>query len=177
MGFDKTLCTNDLSNYTDWLDDEIVFSWMKSLEYLINKHKCDEIVLKHRKLSDESDEDFFIEIHTRNTDTSKVINTKQSHDIVEDAGIAMGLLITQWLRPWTCFRVLKRGDGYDYRYFPIDGYEEELIEMTGTETPGAGKSRLASKIKKFKFKHPQSSGYISVSCFSDKIQIHWGHRN
>ena len=59
----------------------------------------------------------------------------------------------------------------------IDGYEEELIEMTGTETPGAGKSRLASKIKKFKFKHPQSSGYISVSCFSDKIQIHWGHRN
>lgn len=177
MGFDKTLCTVDLSQYTDWLDDEIVFSWMKSVEYLIDKHKFYEIIVKHRKLSDGNDEDFSIKIHTRDVDTSKVVDTKQSHDIVEDAGIAMGLLMTQWLRPCTSFRVLKQGDGYDYCYLPIDSDEEELIEMTGTEIPNAGKTRLASKIRKFSRKHPQSPGYISVSCFSDKIQIHWGHKN
>lgn len=92
--------------------------------------------------------------------------TKQRHDIVEDAGIAMGLLVTQWLRP--C--------GYDYCYLPKDSTEEELIEMTGTEKPGGGNIRLTNKIRNFTIKHPQSSGYISVSCFPDRIQI-WGHRN
>ncbi|MFZ3060359.1 MAG: hypothetical protein WA102_11575 [Candidatus Methanoperedens sp.] len=177
MGFDKVIHTTDLSQYNDWLDEEIVSGWMKSVEYLINKHKYDEIVVKHKKLIDGKEEDFLVEIRTRNVDTSKVPNTKQKHDIVEDAGIAMGLLVTQWLRPCTSFRVLKEGDGYDYRYLPNDCSEEELIEMTGTEISGGGDSRLATKIRNFKIKHPDSSGYISVSCFSDRIQIHWGHKN
>ncbi len=177
MGFDKVINTMDLSLYNDWLDEEIVAGWMKSVEYVINKHNYDEIVVKHKKLTDGKEEDLSVEIRTRNIDTSKVNKTKQRHDIVEDAGIAMGLLVTQWLRPCTSFRVLKEGDGYDYCYLPKDSNEEELIEMTGTEKPGGGKIRLTNKIRNFTIKHPQSSGYISVSCFPDRIQIHWGHSN
>jgi len=89
----------------------------------------------------------------------------------------MGLLTTLWLRPPRSFRVLMQGDGYDYCYLPEDSQEEELIEVTGTEKAGEGDTRLKSKIKKFNIKHPESSGYISVSCFYDKLQIHWGHKN
>ncbi|MDP3104327.1 MAG: hypothetical protein Q8M95_06940 [Candidatus Methanoperedens sp.] len=177
MGFDKVLNTMDLSLYQDWLDEDVVAGWMKCAEYLIYKHKYNEIVVKHKKLADGKEEDFLVEIRIRDGDTSKVPNTKQKHDIVEDAGIAMGLLVTQWLRPCTFIRVLKEGDGYDYFYVPKGSNEEELIEMTGTEIPGGGRNRLTKKIRNFAITHPESSGYISVSCFPDKIQILWGHRN
>jgi hypothetical protein len=69
------------------------------------------------------------------------------------------------------------GEGYDYSYIPTDNNEEEKIEMTATEVPNEGIDRLNLKIKKFNEKFPSSSGYISVSCFPDKIQIYWGHKN
>lgn len=177
MGIDKSLHTMNLSQYTTWLEHDLVFGWMTVVEYLIEKHKFHNITVRHKKLSDGSNEDFHVKINTRNTDFSKVPNSIQSRQIVEQAGIAMGLLITQWLRPCSSIRVLMDGEGYDYRYLPVDGEDEELIEMTGTEISGGGNGRLNQKIKKFKTKHPLSSGYISVSCFPDKLQIHWGHRN
>lgn len=178
MEFDKILRTNDLSEYyVDWLDEDIVVDWMKCAEYLIDKHNYNQIVVEHKKLADGRNEKFKVGIQTRNVDVSKVDNSLQDKRIVEDAGIAMGLLITQWLRPLKFIRVLKTGDGYDYYYLPRDSNEEELIEMTGTEIPDGGTERLRSKIRKFKDKHPKTSGYISVSCFYDKVQIHWGHRN
>ncbi|KAF5416942.1 MAG: hypothetical protein C5S48_01460 [Candidatus Methanogaster sp.] len=178
MEFDKILRTDDLSGYyVDWLDEDIVAGCMKCAEYLIDKHNYNKIIVEHKKLTDGGTEKFKVGIQTRNVDVSKVVSSLQDKRIVEDAGIAMGLLITQWLRPLEFIRVLKMGDGYDYYYIPRDSNEEELIEMTGTEIPGAGTERLRSKIRKFKDKHPDTSGYISVSCFHDKVQIHWGHRN
>ncbi len=178
MEFDKILRTDELSDYyADWLDEDIVADWVKCAEYLIDKHNYNRIVVEHKKLADDRNEKFKVGIQTRNVDVCKVINSLQDKRIVEDAGIAMGLLITQWLRPLKFIRVLQQGDGYDFYYVPYDSNEEELIEMTGTETPGGGRERLNRKIRKFKDKHPDSSGYISVSCFHDKIQIHWGHRN
>lgn len=177
MQIDKSLHTMNLSHNTTWLDHDVVFGWMTVVEYLIEKHKFQNIIVKHKKLSDGSDEEFHVEINTRNSDFSKVPNSIQSRQIVEQAGIAMGLLITQWLRPFSSIRVLMNGEGYDYRYLPVDREEEEMIEMTGTEISGGGNGSLNVKIKKFNTKHPLTSGYISVSSFSDKIQIHWGHRN
>lgn len=178
MEFDKILRTDDLSEYyADWLDKKVVAEWMVCAEYLIDKHDYNEIVVDHKKLTDGGNEKFKVGIQTRNADVSKVANSLQDKRIVEDAGIAMGLLIARWLRPLKFIRVLKTGDGYDYYYLPRDSNEEELIEMTGTEIPDGGTERLRSKIRKFKDKHPDTSGYISVSCFYDKIQIHWGHRN
>ncbi len=178
MEFDKILRTDDLSEYyVDWLDEDIVVDWMKCAEYLIDKHNYNQIVVEHKKLVGGRNEKFKVRIQTRNVDVSKVANSLQDKRIVEDAGIAMGLLITQWLRPLKFIRVLKTGDGYDYYYLPRNSNEEELIEMTGTEIPDGGTERLRSKIRKFKDKHPDTTGYISVSCFYDKVQIHWGYRN
>lgn len=171
------LSTEDLRQYTDWLDEEVVISWMKCAEFLIYKYSCKEIIIKHKKLADGDEEEFLVEIQTRNVDISKVTNTIQEDVIVEDAGIAMGLLVTLWLRPWKKFWVLKKGAGYDYRYLPQDSEEEEYIEVTGTEIPNGGRERLNQKIRKFRKMHPGLSGYISVSCFYDKLQIHWGYRN
>jgi len=112
-----------------------------------------------------------------NLNTTKVINTIQDNEIVEQAGIAMGLLVSMLVRPCRFIRVLKLGEGYDYRYLPVDSPDEEMIEMTGTEIPNGGEERLNTKIRKFKRDHPLSSGYVSVSCFHDKIQMHWGHKN
>ena len=177
MEFDRVLRTDDIFEYADWLDEETLVYWMKCVEYLIDKHNYNQIVVKHKKLTDGENEEFKVKVQTRPVDVSKVANTKQGHNIVEEAGIAMGLLVTQWLRPLKFIRVLKRGDGYDYCYLLRDSNKEELIEMTGTEIPDGGIKRLNHKIRKFRDKHPDSSGYISVSCFYDKIQIHWGHRN
>lgn len=178
MEFDKILHTDDLSEYyADWLDEDLVTDWTKCAEYLIDKHNYNEIVVEHKKLTDGGNEKFNVGIQTQNVDVSKVVNSLQDKRIVEDAGIAMGLLITQWLRPLKFIRVLKMGDGYDYYYIPRDSNEEELIEMTGTEISGGGTERLRSKIRKFKDEYPDTSGYISVSCFHDNVQIHWGHRN
>ena len=157
--------------------DDILASWMICAEYLLEKYKCNNITIQHRKLSDGTHEILKVDIYTRGVDSEKVAYSKQDKDIVEDAGIAMGLLVTQLLRPCIFIRVLKQGAGYDYFYLPSDSPNEELLEMTGTEIPNSGQERLNRKIKKFQTKHPSKSGYISVSCFSDKIQIHWGHRN
>lgn len=177
MGVSKVLSIEDLERYNIWCDEDLVSSWIKCAEYLIYKYNATEFVIRHKKLSDGQEEEFQVGIKTRNVDTSKIENTIQKNRTIEDAGIAMGLLTTLWLRPPRSFRVLMQGDGYDYCYLPEDSQEEELIEVTGTEKAGEGDTRLKSKIKKFNIKHPESSGYISVSCFYDKLQIHWGHKN
>jgi len=131
--FDKILRTDDLSKcYTDWLDEDTVADWIKCAEYLIDKHDYNEIIVEHKKLTDGGNEKFNVGIQTRTADVSKVANTLQNNRIVEDAGIAMGLLITQWLKPLKFIRVLKMEDGYDYYYIPRDSNKEELIEMSGT---------------------------------------------
>lgn len=175
MVSDAILKTEDLMQYSEWLAEDILAGWMVCAEYLLNKYTCNNFNIEHRRLSDDNDEILNVDICTRDIDTSKVAGTKQDKDIVEEAGIAMGLLVTQLLRPCIFIRVLKQGVGYDYYYLPKDSPEEELIEMTGTEIPGSGRDRLNRKIRKFRTKHPSTSGYISVSCFSDKTQIHWGH--
>lgn len=180
MGY-KVLCIDDLAQYYEngWLDENIVKGWVDCAEYLLQKHEWDKINFKHKKLIDGTEEDYEIEIKTNNEDVSKVPNTLQDTAIVEWAGVAIGLLITLWLRHPRFFRVTTKGDGYDYRYLPVDceGEEWELIEVTGTELPGECKRRLGVKIRKFIKKHPQSSGYISVSSFCDKELVHWGHKN
>ena len=176
MASKGVLSTEDLKQYSEWLQDDLISGWMTCAEYLLRKHECNNFTIRHKKLSDGNEEELKLEVQMRGSDTSKVTNTIQDNEIVEQAGIAMGLLVTSILRPCKFVRVLKLGDGYDYRYLPIDSQDEELIEMTGTEIPGGGKDRLNAKIRKFNSAHPSSSGYISVSCFFDKIQIHWGHK-
>lgn len=177
MGSDKILSTEDLEICNAWLEEDVIHAWMKCAEYLINKYKIDELVIRHKRLSDGNEEEFKVGIHTRKLTEPKVIKSIQTKRIVEDAGIAMGLLMTLFLRNPADIRVVMEGEGYDYRYIPHDSREWELIEITGTEVPGSGKQRLNDKIRKFKSKHPGSAGYISVSCFCDKLQLHWGHKN
>jgi hypothetical protein len=177
MASSGILRTEDLKQYSEWLDDELVGSWMKCVEYLLKKHLCNNFIIKHKKLLNGEFEEIKVNIQIRDSNTSKVTNTIQNNEIVEQAGIAMGLLVSLLIRPCRRIRVLKLGEGYDYRYLPMDSQDEELIEMTGTEVPNGGEERLNTKIRKFKMDHPLSSGYISVSCFHDKIQMHWGHKN
>lgn len=177
MEYNKILSTEDLNNYTNWLDEDILAGWVKCAEYVLQKHNTKNIIIRHKRLIDGKDEEFKVGIEKRDMDVSKVSNTIQEPDIVENAGIAMSLLVTQLLRPWISFSVTMRKKGYDYSYQPEDSDNEELLEVTGTEMPDEGERRLNTKIKKFKDKHPLSSGYISVSCFFDKVLIHWGHRN
>jgi hypothetical protein len=178
MVSNQAIKTEDLKlYYSDWLAEDVLAGWTICAEYLLNKYKCDNITIAHKKLSDGSDEAISVDVSTRGLETEKVAHSKQEKDIVEDAGIAMGLLVTQLLRPCIFIRVLKQGAGYDYYYLSEDSPDEELLEMTGTEIPNSGQERLRRKINKFRTKHPSTSGYISVSCFSDKIQIHWGHKS
>ena len=135
------------------------------------------MTLRHKKLNETESFDYEVKIKPRGLDTSKIPYTLQRNRIIEDAGIAMGLLFTQLLIPFKFFNVLKIGDGYDYFYISEDNNEEEKLEMTATEVPNEGAKRLNSKIRKFSDKFPSSSGYISVSCFPDRLQIYWGHKN
>lgn len=173
----KSLYMRDLSKYSEWLDKDILFSFAKNAEYLIKKHSFYNVILRHKKLNENKSFDYEVKIETLGLDISKVPYTSQRNRIIEDAGIVMGLLVTQWLRPFKFFRVLMLGEGYDYSYISTDNNEEEKIEMTATEVPNEGINRLNLKIKKFNEKFPGSSGYISVSCFPDKFQIYWGHKN
>jgi hypothetical protein len=173
----EVLSTGDLNKYSELgLDVNLIGVWIKCAEFLINKHSYNRIIIRHKKLSDGSTEELQVDVRTGELDTSKLPNSIQERPIIEMAGIAMGLLVTQLLRPCKSIRVLKSGDGYDYIYMPKDTEIEELIEMTGTESPGAGQDRLNRKLSKFIKYHPTTKGYISVSCFYDKVQLHWGHK-
>jgi len=174
---DKRLHTTDLLQYKGWLEEDLIIGWIVCAEYLIKKHECHKLNLQHKKLTNGSSEDLRIHIKTREKDTSKVPYSRQKKPIIEEAGIAFGLLMTLFLRPFSEFKVVMEGEGYDYYYIPQGRKEEELLEVTATEIPGEGKNRLSSKIRHFRRKHPNKSGYISVTCFPDKLQIHWGHRN
>ena len=162
---------------TSSFDEAILNGWIKCAEYLLHKHNIESMVIKHKRLNDGYEEEFLISIIKRSSDVSKVSKSKQEHAIVEDAGIALGIMITEMIRPVIMFRVLNRYDGYDYGYFSDDNDEEEFLEVTGTEKPNEGIHRLHTKIRKFKEKFPQSAGYISVSCFCEKLLIYWGHKN
>jgi|GEM_PF-3158096 len=177
MGDMKDLYMKDLSKYSEWLDEDILSSFTKNAEYLIEKHSFYSVTLRHKMLNEKESFDYEVKIKTHGLDVSKVPSTLQKNRIIEDAGIAMGLLFTQLLRPFKFFNVLKIGEGYDYSYIPEDNNEEEKLEMTATEIPNEGTNRLNSKIRKFSDKFPDSSGYISVSCFPDRLQIYWGHKN
>jgi hypothetical protein len=173
----KDLYMKDLSKYSEWLDGDILDSFTKNAEYLIKKHKFYNVILRHKKLNEEDYFDYNVKIKTLGLNISKVPNTLQRKRITEDAGVAMGLLVTHSLRPIKFMRVLIQGEGYDYSYISEDSNEEEKLEMTATEVPNEGTNRLNSKIRKFTDKFPGSSGYISVSCFPDRLQIYWGHKN
>lgn len=173
----KIFKTDDLKQYLRWCDEDVVTLWMKCADYLLNKYETKEFIIKHRKLRDGTEEEFLVAINTRVIDTSKLTKSIQKKPIVEAAGIGMSLLTTLWLRPPKKFSVTMEGEGYDYHYLPEDSQEEELIEITGTEIKGGGEARLKEKIRKFETAHPKSLGYVSVSCFYDKLLIHWGHRN
>ena len=177
MKASKVFSTEDLKQYFTWCDEDVVTLWMKCADYLLNKYDAKEFLIKHKKLLDGTEEEFLVSINTRLVDTSKIPKSIQKKPIVEAAGIGMGLLTTLWLRPPRKFSVTMEGEGYDYRYLPEDSQEEELIEVTGTETPGEGEIRLRAKIRKFERDHPKTLGYVSVSCFYDKLLIHWGHKN
>jgi len=173
----KDLYMKDLSKYSEWLDRDILSSFTKNAEYLIKKHNFYNVKLRHKKLNEEDYFDYEAEIKTLGLNISKVPYTLQRNRITEEAGVAMGLLVTQSLRPIKFMRVLILGEGYDYSYISEDNDEEEKLEMTATEVPNEGTNRLNSKIRKFSDKFPGSSGYISVSCFPDRLQIYWGHKN
>ena len=126
MATNGVLSIEDLEQCSQWLQEELVSGWMICAEYLLKKHKCDHFTIKHKKLSDTNVEELQVEIQIRNSDTSKITNTIQDNEIVEQAGIAMGLLVTSILRPFRFVRVLKLGEGYDYRYLPVDSQKEEL---------------------------------------------------
>jgi len=177
MGDMKDIYMKDLSKYSEWLDEDILSSFRKNAEYLIKKHTFYNVTLRHKKLNEKESFDYEVKIKTHGLDVSNVPSTLQKKRIIEDAGIAMGLLFTQLLRPFKFFSVLKIGEGYDYFYISEDNNEEEKLEMTATEVPNEGTNRLESKIRKFSDKFPSSSGYISVSCFPDRLQIYWGHKN
>jgi hypothetical protein len=127
----KDIYMKDLSKYSEWLDEDILSSFTKNAEYLIEKHGFYNVTLRHKKLNEKESFDYEVKIRTHGLDVSKVPSTLQKNRIIEDAGIAMGLLFTQLLRPFKFFNVLKIGEGYD----------------------------------------------ISVSCFPDRLQIYWGHKN
>lgn len=167
----------DLSKYSEWLDEDILSSFRKNAEYLIKKHDFYDVTLRHKKLDEEKSSDYGVKIETLGLDTSKVPYSLQKNRIIEDAGIALGLLFTQLLRPFEFFNVLKIGEGYDYIYLSTDNNEKEKIEMTATEVPHGWEKRLNTKISKFNTKFKGSSGYISVSGFPDKLQVYWGHKN
>jgi hypothetical protein len=177
MKVSKVFSTEDLTQYLAWCDEDVVSFWMKCADYLLNKYDAKEFLIKHKKLKDGAEEEFLVAINARMVDTSRVPKSIQKKPIVEAAGIGMGLLTTLWLRPPKKFSVTMEGEGYDFRYLPEDSQEEELIEVTGTEKPGEGEKRLRAKIIKFEKKYPNSLGYVSVSCFYDKLLIHWGHKN
>jgi hypothetical protein len=171
------LYMKDLSKYSEWLDEALLSSFTKNVEYLIKKHDFYDVILRHKKLNEGDYFDYSVEIKTLGLNISKVPYTLQRKRITEEAGVAMGLLVTQSLRPIKFVRVLKEGEGYDYTYISEDSNEEEKLEMTATEVLNEGTNRLNSKIRKFSDKFPGSSGYISVSCFPDRLQIYWGHKN
>lgn len=173
----KDIYVKDLLKYSEWLDAVLLSSFTKNVEYLIKKHDFYDVILRHKKLNEGNYFDYRVEIKTLGLNVSKVPNTLQRKKITEEAGVAMGLLVTQSLRPIKFMRVLKEGEGYDYTYISEDSNEEEKLEMTATEVPNEGTNRLNSKIRKFSDKFPGSSGYISVSCFPDRLQIYWGHKN
>ena len=50
MEFDRVLRTDDIFEYADWLDEETLVYWMKCVEYLIDKHNYNQIVVKHKKI-------------------------------------------------------------------------------------------------------------------------------
>ena len=171
------LYMKDLSKYSEWLDEVLLSGFTKNAEYLIKKHDFYDVILRHKKLNEEDYFDYRVEIKTLGLNISKVPYTLQRKRITEEAGVAMGLLVTQLLRPIKFMRVLKEGEGYDYTYISEDSNEEEKLEMTATEVLNEGTNRLNRKIRKFSDKFPGSSGYISVSCFPDRLQIYWGHKN
>ena len=173
----KDIYMKDLSKYSEWLDEDILSIFRKNAEFLIKKHEFYNITLRHKKLNEEESFDCEVKIKTLGLDTSKVPYTLQENRVVEDAGIALGLLFTQLLIPFEFFNVLKIGEGYDYTYLSTDNNKKEKIEMTATEVPNGWKKRLNSKIRKFNTKFKCSSGYISVSGFPDKLQVYWGHKN
>jgi hypothetical protein len=179
VGDKKDLYMNmkNLSKYSEWLDSDILSSFTKNAEYLIKKHEFYDVILWHKKLNEDDCVEYTVEIKTLGLNVSKVENTSQRNRIIEEAGVAMGLLVTQSLRSIKFMRVLLQGEGYDYSYISGDNEKEEKIEMTATEVPNEGTNRLNSKIRKFSDKFPGSSGYISVSCFPDRLQLYWEHKN
>jgi len=88
------LRTEDLKQYSEWLDDDLVGGWMKCAEYLLKKHSCNDFIIKHKKLSNGELEEIQVDIQTRNSNTTRVTNTIQDNEVVEQAGIAMGLLVS-----------------------------------------------------------------------------------
>jgi hypothetical protein len=142
MVSNQAIKTEDLKLYSDWLAEDVLASWTICAEYLLNKYKCNSIIIEHKKLSDGSDEAISVDVSTRGLETEKVAHSKQEKDIVEEAAIAMGLLVTQLLRPCIFIHVLKQGAGYDYYYLSADSPDEELLEVTGTEIPNSGQERL-----------------------------------
>jgi len=176
---DAIIDTANISKYHEYLDESLLVGWTKCAEYLIEKHDCYQLNVGHKSIENGTYNEHLFKIKTQKSDTSKIPNTAQSVDIVEWAGVVMGLLITQLIRPWKFFKVEKRGGGYDYCYIPLDSdnNEYEYIEMTATETPNGAKNRLNNKIEKFSEKFPGKLGYISVTCFPDKLQFFWAQKN
>ena len=95
---DTELNMNVLSKYSEWLDEDILSSFRKNAEYLIKKHTFYNVTLRHKKLNEKESFDYEVKIKPRGLDTSKVPYTLQRNRIIEDAGIAMGLLFTHSLR-------------------------------------------------------------------------------
>ncbi len=164
----------DLEKYKDFLDEDLLKVWAKCAEYLIKKYKSNPLQLTHKHIENKTLSKENININLQNFNISKIPYSSQQHDITEYAGIAMGLLFSLYCRPWKLFRVLKRGKGYDYYYIPINKECWENIEMTASQVPNEANKRLQAKIQKFSKKFPDTSGYISVSCFPDKTQYFWG---
>lgn len=111
MGDMKDIHMKDLSKYSEWLDEDILSSFTKIAEYLIEKHSFYNVTLRHKKLNEKESFDYEVKIRTHGLDVSRVPSTLQKKRIIEDAGIAMGLLFTQSLRPIKFMRVLIQEKG------------------------------------------------------------------
>jgi len=173
---EQSLKIEDLEIYSEWVDDSLIPVWEKCLEYLINEHECYSVDVNYKKINENNENNFRVNLKPSQMNYNKLPDTIQRKDIVELAGIGMALLITNHLMDLEDFRVCILGEGYDY-IFETNNDGSTNLEISATEMANAANQRLNKKINKFENKHPDTEGYISVSCFPDNLHIYWGHNN